>query len=82
MKVMPTVGDAILYFTTKEDKDVMRNLPNCNVQDVLPGVVTAGWGPTLINAHVFFDGEGSIWKTSIEKGKEEMNWCWPDEYEE
>lgn len=79
--MVPTIGRVVIYNTTEEDQQKMRDMENCNPQEKLPAIIVAVWGDTeesLINLNVLLDGEGSIWKTSIAKGDEPGLWNWPE----
>ena len=67
----------MIYKTDEFDKEFMRGLPACNVMDELPAVITAVWSDECVNLNVLLDGEGTIWKTSVQEGEEETNWRWP-----
>lgn len=76
----PTIGRMVVYTATEDDKQQMRDMENCNVQDQLPAVVVAVWGDdenALVNLKVLLDGEGDVWRTSIPRGDEPFNWNWP-----
>ena len=77
----PTIGRIVIYNTNEEDRELMVNHPECNVQLQLPAIIVAVWndndGQELINAKVITDGNMELWKTSIKRGNEEMDWNWP-----
>ena len=78
--MIPTIGRVVIYNTTEEDRQKMRNHPNCNVQEKLPAIIVAVWGETeisCVNLKVICDGEMDLWKTSVSIGENEMNWNWP-----
>ena len=73
----PTIGRIVVYKTTDEDKEFMRN-NSCNVQDELPAIIVAVWGEEMINAKVITDGTVPfLWKTSIHKGELIGEWNFP-----
>lgn len=43
---------------------------------VLPMIIVAVWGETLVNGKVFLDGNDDFWALSIEKGEEDHRWDW------
>jgi len=80
-----TIGRIVIYHTTEAEREVMRNNPNCNVSDYLPAMVVANWthelvteGSQCLNLRVFLDGEGTLWKTSINEGDAPGHWTWPE----
>jgi hypothetical protein len=68
------LGDVVFYNTTKEEREVMGFHSNCNVAFLLPAIVVAVLSQTCLNIKVFCDGDLDIWKTSVLKGDNEMNW--------
>lgn len=76
----PSLGRIVIYNTTEADRQKMKDMPNCNVQEKLPAVIVAVWGDTeesAVNINVQLDGEGNLWKTSVHKGENEGNWNFP-----
>jgi hypothetical protein len=74
----PTIGRVVIYKTTEEDRKKMRESSNQNVQHELPATIVAVWSESCVNVKVDIDGEGQLWKTSINLGTEEGNWGWPN----
>ena len=77
------IGDIVIYHTTEQDRQIMRDNPNCNVSNHLPAIVVANWtipsvteGSQCLNLNVILDGQGFLWKTSINMGEDEFNWSW------
>lgn len=69
--IVPKVGADVFYKPTKEEKEKMKDSGTANAQDILPGKIVAVWGDqpgSAVNAKVFLDGQGDIWKTSISHG--------------
>ena len=82
-KLIPTVGDSIIYFPTQEEKEAMANSGQDGVAEALPGIVVVPWGSDLVNAKIFLDGNSpDLWKLSINKGTNEGQWCWPHEHDQ
>ena len=78
--MIPSIGRVVIYNTTEEEQQKMRDMESCNVQEKLPAAVVAVWGDTeesAINLNVQLDGEGSFWVTSALKGDEAGQWNWP-----
>jgi hypothetical protein len=79
----PTIGRIVIYNTTSEDRENMRHLPACNVQEKLPAIIVAVWGDmpnSAVNLQVICDGSATIWKTSIcvaDTPGQEGRWEWP-----
>lgn len=73
MKVVPTIGDTVLYQSTEEDLKWMREQPDCNEAAVLPAVIVADWG-SCVNLKVITDGNQDLWKTSIQQGVNPGEW--------
>ena len=77
----PTIGRTVVYKTTEADRNLMKAKGDtdgrCNVQQELPAVVVAVWSEECVNLKVNLDGDGEIWKTSINQGDEEGHWSWP-----
>jgi len=80
----PTIGRIVIYKTTEQDREKQRGMPNCNVSDELPAIIThvSGWGPGkgdhIVNLKIILDGDVlEMWKTSVPKGDEEFSWHWP-----
>ena len=67
------LGDIVIYNTTAEDREVMQGRLS-NIATRLPAIVVAEWGDKCVNLKVILDGEGSLWVTSVTKGKAERQW--------
>ncbi len=86
MKKNVQVGDVVLYQPNGRDKELMgewrRSRGDLNMMDVIPAIVTSVWGPNCVNLTVICDGEGSMWRTSVQKGNLEGQWTFKveDEY--
>jgi hypothetical protein len=62
----PQIGTIVVYHTTKEEREVMRNYFHCNIQEQLPAIVVASWGYNTVSLKIFLDGDApDIWKTSV-----------------
>lgn len=72
----PTIGRIVVYKTTEEDKNEMRER-SANVADELPAVITAVWSADCVNLKVLLDGPGDLWVTSACKCDDERGWQWP-----
>jgi len=76
----PTIGKVVLYNITQTDATAMADMPNCNVQEVLPATIVAIWNDSedypLVNLSVTLDGEGTMWKTSISLGEGQGQFQW------
>lgn len=72
----PTIGGVVIYNTTEEEQERMREMQSCNVQAQLPAVIVAVW-PTSVNLSVILDGQGTLWATSRHQGDEPGQWNWP-----
>lgn len=79
--MIPTIGRIVIYKTTKEQQDIMRVTPDCNVQEELPGMIVAVWGSeetSTVNLKVALDGALSeFWVTSAPWGDEPGQCHWP-----
>lgn len=79
---LPTVGRIVFYHPTEEEKKEMHKKKKCNESDVLPGIIVKNWSDpkaedACLNIQVFLDGEGCLWKTSVNKGDKPGQWNWP-----
>jgi hypothetical protein len=80
MNRIPKLGDVVIYNTTKQEQEDMKNCPPAinNVSEKLPAIVTAVWGDkpdSSVNLKVVHDGTShDLWKTSVQRGDNEMNW--------
>ncbi len=75
----PTLGDVVIYNTTKEEQKKMSFAATCNTQNQLPATVVHVWdNGTTVNLKVDLDGNGQLWIPSVEHGNEERSWNWPD----
>ena len=78
----PTIGRVVVYKTTEQDQSLMKAKSEtdgrCNVQEELPAVIVAVWSDECVNLKVNLDGDGEIWKTSINNGNEQGQWNWPE----
>ena len=83
MERIPKIGDVVIYNTTKQEQEDMKNCPPLinNKAEKLPAIVVAVWGEkedSLVNLKVIHDGQSSdIWKTSVPRGDGEMTWNFP-----
>lgn len=69
------IGSIVLYKTTESEREGMRKAENCNVQKILPAIVTAVWSNGLVNLKVILDGDVvSMWVTSVSRGEEVGQW--------
>lgn len=85
MERIPKIGDVVIYNTTKQEQEDMENCPPAsnNVAEKLPAIIVAVWGDkpdSLVNLKVIHDGTSlDLWKTSVQRGDNEMNWNFPKE---
>lgn len=71
----PFLGQKVIYKADESDKQYMRDIVNCNVQDELPATVVAVWSEECVNLKVHMDGDApDLWKTSAQKGTGECEW--------
>ena len=79
-RVLPTIGDTVIYFPDKNEQLEMEKYGNSAKE--LPATVVASWGQECVNLKVATDGTGpDLWKTSAVMGKgEEGSWMWPYKY--
>lgn len=73
----PTIGRVVIYTPTKAENEAWEKSSTANTAEKLPATIVAVWGETCINAQVILDGEGTVWKTSIQQGDGEGQWNWP-----
>jgi len=78
MSQNPTIGRIVIYKTTEEDRENMKNNPESNIQEELPAVVVAVWGPDMVNLKVITDGNEDLWVCSSERGSDERMWMFPE----
>lgn len=67
------IGDVVSYKTTKADRAKMKAKKECNEAKEIPAIVVAVW-PDSVNLKVLLDGNGEMWKTSINQGHDEGYW--------
>ena len=75
--MIPKIGMVVIYNTTEEERKMMYDHPDCNVQMKLPAIIVAVHGASegsCVNLKVICDGKIELWKTSVVKGDNEMNW--------
>lgn len=72
----------VIYHTTAAEREMMDKSICCNIQEHLPATVVANFTPEghadqCLNLKVDLDGDGQLWKTSINMGEGEGQWSWP-----
>jgi len=79
-KIVPTIGDQVIYHLTNEDRKKIS--PYGNTSDALPAIVVVAWGGYCVNLKVQCDADcPDLWVTSAQKGQSEREWEWPYHYE-
>lgn len=78
----PTAGRVVIYNTTEEEQEIMRQATTCNVQKQLPATIVCVWSDdedASVNLKVQYDGSlADLWKTSAPRGNEPGQWNWPE----
>ncbi len=80
IKIMPTIGALVTYWTTEEERMLLKQFGNESKE--LPAIIVAVWGEDCVNLRVFPDANmPEIWKTSISQydkdtGLIENCWDW------
>lgn len=83
MERIPKIGDVVIYNTTKQEQEDMKNCPPAcnNVAEKLPAIIVAVWGDkpdSSVNLKVIHDGNSpDLWKTSVPRGDNKLNWNFP-----
>lgn len=71
MEQRPSIGRIVLYRARAPEKDCMY-----------PAIITRVWNDEMVNLEVFGSAEGpdsvqGRYPTSIKRGDERGQWCWP-----